>query len=154
MVVANSEKQPRLSARALVVKDGALLLVNATPDKGDGKWCVPGGGVEAGSHLKDNIAREVYEETGLNVEVGELMAVWEFFDRGREFHQVDLFFEAHASDAVLPEDWQDSADVVVHRGFFTAEQMRDMTVLPEFLKDGFWLKDDRVPVYRGWEEKT
>lgn len=62
--MVSEQRQPRLSVRALVVNEGRLLLVNATPDRGDDKWCVPGGGVDAGHTLKDNLIREVYEKTG------------------------------------------------------------------------------------------
>ena len=110
------ERQPRLSARALVVHDGALLLVNATPDRTDGKWCTPGGGVEAGDHLKANIAREVLEETGLAVTIGDLVAVSEFFDRSRDFHQVDLFFRTTTEHRDFPQGWTDVANVVEHNG--------------------------------------
>ncbi len=153
--MSSYDKQPRLSARALIVHDGRLLLVNATPDRDDGKWCVPGGGVDTGQTLKENVVREVYEETGLNVEIGELMAVSEFFDRAAGFHQVDLFFRATVEDAALPEDWKDCADVVEHKGFFSPEDIASMTVLPKFLKKPFWLNEGiNDGIYRGWEEKA
>ena len=147
--------QPRLSARALVAHEGRLLLVNATPDKGDGKWCVPGGGVDAGRSLKDNVIREVYEETGLTVEIGDIATISEFYDPVSGFHQVDLFFHASVQDAALPESWRDCADVVEHRGFFSPEDMEDMIVLPEFLKQPFWLDGQKTcSIYQGWHEKT
>ena len=146
--------QPRLSARALVVHDGALLLVNATPDKGDGKWCTPGGGVEAGDHLKANIVREVMEETGLVIEVGDLAVVYEFFDRAKKFHQVDLFFHATTAGRDFPAGWTDIADVVAHRGFFTMGEIAAMDVFPRFLREGGWNDPARQDIiYRGYEDK-
>lgn len=153
--MTNAEKQPRLSARALVVHEGRLLLVNATSSKGDGKWCVPGGGADAGRTLKENLAREVYEETGLTADIGDMAVASEFFDRATGFHQVDLFFYATVEDASFPEHWRDCADVVEHRGFFTLEQMGGMAVFPAFLKTGFWLDMRKADnIYQGWEEKS
>lgn len=148
------EKQPRLAARALIVHDGALLLVNAGPVVGDDRWCAPGGGVEAGAHLKDNLAREVYEETGLAVEIGELCAVSEFFDRAINVHQVDLFFRATVATRDLAPDWVDVAGVVARRGFFTWPEVAAMDVFPRFLRDGFWNAGGMPDIiYRGYNEK-
>ena len=63
-------RTPRLAARALILHQDRLLLVNAFPGGKSDLWCAPGGGVESGSSLPDNLAREVYEECGLRVAVG------------------------------------------------------------------------------------
>jgi 8-oxo-dGTP diphosphatase len=58
---------------AVVVQDGRLLLVRRGHDPGRGRWSVPGGRVEPGESLAAACAREVREETGLDVEVGALV---------------------------------------------------------------------------------
>jgi ADP-ribose pyrophosphatase YjhB (NUDIX family) len=60
-------------AGAVVVHDGRLLLVRRANDPGRGLWSVPGGRVEAGESPEAACAREVREETGLDVEVGPLV---------------------------------------------------------------------------------
>lgn len=146
--------QPRLSARALIVMDGKLLLVNATSDRGDGKWCVPGGGVDAGYDLRENLRREIHEETGLQADIGDIIAVSEYFNKDGSFHQVDLFFRATVTQSEFPKNWQDTTGVVVHRSFFDLQEMQNKIVLPTFLKDGFWLRSDPdVVIYRGAEPK-
>ena len=54
--------------------------------------CAPGGGAEVGSSLPQNLIREVYEETGLHVEVGAPALVNEFHDPKSGYHQVEVFF--------------------------------------------------------------
>jgi ADP-ribose pyrophosphatase YjhB (NUDIX family) len=66
------------AAGALVVHDGRLLMVRQRRAYGI-HWELPGGYDEAGETLEQTTAREVLEETGIEVEVGELVCtmVWE-----------------------------------------------------------------------------
>ncbi|MBV9293830.1 MAG: NUDIX domain-containing protein, partial [Frankiales bacterium] len=57
--------------------DGRLLLVQRGRDPGRGRWSLPGGRLERGETPAAAAVREVREETGLDVEVGELLATVE-----------------------------------------------------------------------------
>ncbi|MBA2426220.1 MAG: NUDIX domain-containing protein [Actinobacteria bacterium] len=70
-------RRPTLGVGAVVVRDGALLMVQRAHEPGRGLWSVPGGRVEHGEHLSAAVAREVREETGLEVEVGDLLGIYE-----------------------------------------------------------------------------
>jgi ADP-ribose pyrophosphatase YjhB (NUDIX family) len=83
---------PRLAVRAVVVEAGRLLLVNAYPGDRSDLWCLPGGGVEGGASLGDNLSRDVFEETGLRVASERLVAISEIHDPARGFHQVELLY--------------------------------------------------------------
>ena len=58
---------------AIAVRDGALLLIRRGHAPSRGRWSLPGGRVEPGETPHDALVREVAEETGLTVEVGELV---------------------------------------------------------------------------------
>lgn len=109
-------KSPRIAVRAIIVEDGRLLMVNAWPDGKSPLMCAPGGGVEVGSSLPDNLAREVFEETGLSVTVGVPCLINEFHDPDGSFHQVDLFFRCTiVPGSARPTDWTDTENIVTDR---------------------------------------
>lgn len=63
---------------AIVVHDGSLLMIRRNKEPYTGRWSVPGGTLEAGEHLTDAVRREVGEETGVDVEVGDLLGILEW----------------------------------------------------------------------------
>jgi len=67
---------PPIPCAGAVVRDreGRLLLVRRGHAPSEGLWSVPGGRVEDGETPEHAAAREVLEETGLQVEVGKLLA--------------------------------------------------------------------------------
>lgn len=72
-------------------KDG-VLLVRHPKLKSFG---LPGGGVEIGENIKTSLIRELKEETGLEIEVGKLMAVMEdyFTYEGEDAHSIMIVYE-------------------------------------------------------------
>jgi ADP-ribose pyrophosphatase YjhB (NUDIX family) len=69
---------PLVGVGAVVVKDGRVLLVQRGREPLKGHWSLPGGMLELGEALTAGVVREVREETGLTVEVVELV---ELLDR-------------------------------------------------------------------------
>lgn len=127
-------RSPRLAARAIVVHDGRLLLVNAYPGaRGSDLWCAPGGGVESGRSIPDNLKREVTEECGLTIDVGALALVNEFHDPASGFHQVELFFRCTILDGQLTSDWRDPEAVVTERRFFSPHELGTIRLKPDSL---------------------
>ncbi|TCM88012.1 NUDIX domain-containing protein [Rhodovulum steppense] len=129
---------PRLAVRALILHENRLLLVNAWPGGVSDLWCAPGGGVERGSSLPDNLAREVHEETGLSVAIGAPCLVNEFHDPGRPFHQVDIYFRCTITGGRLDADWRDPDGGVTERRFFTRDEMTAIRYKPDSLPRAAW----------------
>ncbi|MGB3316618.1 MAG: NUDIX domain-containing protein [Albidovulum sp.] len=124
---------PRLATRAIIVQDGCLLLVNAYAGRRSDLWCAPGGGVEPGRSLPDNLVREVHEECGLHVSVGPLALVNEFHDPRTGFHQVDLFFRCTVVAGQLDPGWSDPERVVHTRRFFAESELSAIRLKPDSL---------------------
>ena len=70
--------RPYVGVGAVIVRDGQVLIVKRKYDPLAGQWSIPGGAVEVGETLEASITREMLEETGLQIEVGPVIEV---FDR-------------------------------------------------------------------------
>ncbi|WP_299724054.1 NUDIX hydrolase [uncultured Tateyamaria sp.] len=127
-------KSPRLAVRAVIVEDGRILMVNAWPDGQSPLMCAPGGGVEVGSSLPDNLIREVREETGLEIEVGAPCLVNEFHDPGGSFHQVDVYFRCTVvPGSPRPDRWNDPEEIVTERRWLTRTELAATPHKPDSL---------------------
>jgi 8-oxo-dGTP diphosphatase len=71
-------KTPFVGVGAVIVEEGRVLLVRRGSEPLKGHWTLPGGVLEVGESLVDGVKRETKEETGLEVEVIELI---ELLDR-------------------------------------------------------------------------
>lgn len=113
----------RFAARAVVLAEGRLLPVNAYPGDRSVLWCAAVGGVEGGRSLPNNLVREIREETGLIVAVGDPILANEFHDPEGTFHHVDIYFRCSILAGALNPAWQDPDGVVSRCRFFAREEM-------------------------------
>lgn len=84
------ERQVRTSAKAVILRGSEVLLMEVSDGK-ENWFILPGGGQNAGELLPQTVAREVAEELGVSVTVGDLAFVIEGA-QGESFHRVDLVF--------------------------------------------------------------
>lgn len=133
--------RPRVAVRAIILHEDRLLLVNAYRHQRLALWGAPGGGVEAGHSLPDNLMREMHEETGLRVKVAPTVAlVNEFHDPAGTYHQVDIFFRCTIIEGEIAARWTDPEGIVTERRFFSREELTSGAVLfkPDSLVKVAW----------------
>ena len=68
----------------MIVQDGRVLIVKRKYDPLAGQWSIPGGAVELGETLEASVAREMLEETGLEIEVGPVIEVFDRITRDEQ----------------------------------------------------------------------
>ncbi len=116
------EKPPIRAVGAIITRDdGRVLLIQRGNEPGRGLWSLPGGRVEPGETDPVAVAREVLEETGLEVAVGELAGR---VRRGR-YDIADYFAtvvrgELAAGSDALDARWADPRDLEVTPGLVEA----------------------------------
>jgi len=71
-------EHPLIGVGAIIIEDDRAVLVKRAHPPIQGQWSIPGGVLEVGELVRDAAVREAREETGLIVEPGELLGV---FDR-------------------------------------------------------------------------
>ncbi|MBU0596221.1 GNAT family N-acetyltransferase [Candidatus Bipolaricaulota bacterium] len=128
---------PRVSARALIVKDDRVLVSCYVDERGP--WYVlPGGGQRSGETLTTCLVREVKEETSAEVSIGRLRWVREFISANHEestldpsFHQIELIFECELVDGA--EVAMGAVPDIGQTGlcWYTIPELRDVRFYPE-----------------------
>ena len=115
-------RDPKVGVGVVAVQDGRLLLVRRAVEPGRGLWALPAGYVDAGEDPRVAAAREAQEETGLVVEVGDVVDVYASAvtggHRGASFF---LAFEARVVGGVLA-----AADDALDAGFFGPDDLPDL----------------------------
>jgi 8-oxo-dGTP diphosphatase len=122
--------RPWLGVGGIVFQEDRVLLIKRGQEPGLGIWSIPGGAVDVGETVERAVQREIKEETGLEVEVRDLVAVFERIQPDPEgkifYHYVVLDYLCLVQGGCLKAD-SDAAEA----GFFPLNQMNSLNLHQE-----------------------
>jgi len=76
--------RPVVGIGGVVIEQGRALLIKRGSEPLRGEWSIPGGTLELGESLQEGVARELMEETGIEVRVLDLIEVFDRIFPGKE----------------------------------------------------------------------
>ena len=119
----------RPGASALIFDD-ARKRVLLTRREDNGRWCLPGGGMDPGESAAEACIREVLEETGLEVRVTKLVGIYtspdlliEYAD-GNKIQPTAFSFEVEITGGELG-----LSDETTEFGWYTVAEMENMDIM-------------------------
>lgn len=139
-----------ITADALIERDGSYLMIKEGKEHCRGLWSIPGGGVEHGENPVEAVKREVWEETGLEVEeVNGLLGVVDG-ESSLDSHPVLVFvFSCTVEDGVPEPEFDEE---VLDAEFITEKEinkrkLRNDIVLKALEMQGNLLKTENFTDY-------
>jgi 8-oxo-dGTP diphosphatase len=122
--------RPWLGVGGIVFQGDRVLLIKRGQEPGLGLWSIPGGAVDVGETVEGAVKREIEEETGLQVEVLDLVAVFERIlpdPQGKIlYHYVVLDYLCRVREGLIK-----AASDAAEAGFFSLNQMSDLKLARE-----------------------
>ncbi|AXV40245.1 NUDIX hydrolase [Methanobacterium sp. BAmetb5] len=127
-------KHPQLTVDAVVTTaDHKIIFIKRKNPPYKGSWALPGGFVEYGETVEDAVVREVKEETGVTININELLGVYSDPERDPRGHTITVCYLATEVEGKLEAD-TDASEV----SCFTVQEAMGMQLAfdhNEILKD-------------------
>lgn len=116
----------RVTVKALVVKDGKILLVKESPEL-SGKWELPGGGLDFGEEIQEGLRREVEEEMGVKIKSIEDRPMYAWPWKFENWRYMDWFYSLTLGYRVEFENFNfETTEECVEIGWFTKDELENI----------------------------
>ncbi len=111
-------RNPALAVDVVVIEGNKILLVKRGQPPYQGKWALPGGFVEYGETVEAAAKREIQEETGIAIDLREILGVYSDPERDPRGHTVSVAFvgkmvggQLQGGDDAADAKWYDMNDL-------------------------------------------
>lgn len=111
---------PKVAVVALIETNARVLLIRRAVNPGRGLWALPGGYMDAGELPEAALRREVSEEVGIDITVGELLEIFPMVNGGGRSLGFVLAFQARPLDPIITPVACDDADAAA---WFSAKEV-------------------------------
>lgn len=129
-----------IRACGILIHDDAVLAQEADDGRGGKSYALPGGHLEFGESLAICMAREFYEETGLNVEAEKLVYVHENFYTLKDTvtHEIGFYFLVDLNSSFPSPDrdgYIPSLESHIRMRLLPLSDLRAIRLMPSFLRE-------------------
>lgn len=124
----------RISVRAIICDNDEIFLCSNVANK-PSCWCLPGGRLEENETLPSGLKRELFEEFGVHVEVGNLLYIRELLDKNNNC--VEFFFMINNPKIFRTVDMEKASTAyeIEKFSFFKINKLSHINVKPEILSE-------------------
>ena len=126
----------RVNVRAIIWKDGKLLVVKRKNKEGVSHYyATPGGGIDPMESLTDCLKREIMEETGIEAVPGKLLFVQQFpAEREGYDEELEFFYAVENPEDFANIDLENTTHGHIEIAICEYVDPKSVTLYPEFLQ--------------------
>ncbi len=126
----------KVAADMILVDKNRVLLVKRRNEPFSGRWALPGGFVEEGETVEEAAVREMREETGVDVELAQLLGVYSNPDRDPRGRVISAVYEVERADGGAVDAGTDASSA----RFWSLDDLPDLAfdhgeILDDFMRD-------------------
>jgi len=110
-----------LAVDGVVIHERKVLLIKRKYEPFKGAWCLPGGFIRLDERIEEAVIREIKEETGIDVEVKELLGIFDSIRRDPRGRVISIAFLCEPKTLGLKTSGETE-----DAGWFTIDELPDM----------------------------
>lgn len=130
----------RNTVRAVIVRDGCVLLQKKQDEQQGTRYTLPGGAQETGETMEAALQRECLEEISSNVQPEKIIHIRDYFKHKQLpephiRHQLEILFQCRVPDTYIPQNGSKPDKHQIGVEWIAIDELVHHPLSPEFLRD-------------------